>query len=84
MAVLTTQERQELSAEIMRDISRLREPLNVTKAAVIAAIIATDDWVEANTASFNSALPLPARTDMTLKQKTQLFMRVVRKRFENL
>lgn len=84
MAVLTTPERKALSADVQREVSRLREPITISKADLQAAINATDDWVEANSTSFNTAIPLPARTALTLKQKTQLFMRVVRKRFENL
>jgi hypothetical protein len=46
-----------------------------------AAVDATDDWIEANQASFNSALPLPARTALTSKQKVRLFLSVAQMRF---
>lgn len=52
----------------------------VTKAQLRAAVDETDNWIDANQASFNSALPLPFRTSANLAQKTFLFCYVAMRR----
>jgi hypothetical protein len=54
----------------------------ITKADLLLAVNAIDDWVEANSAAFNTAIPQPARTQLTTKQKARLLMLVVSRRFE--
>lgn len=79
MAVLSAADRQVVKAQWMR------EPIGacaVSKADLQAAINAIDDWVDANAASFNVAIPQPARSALTIKQKAWLLTFVVRQRFE--
>jgi len=52
-----------------------------TKVELRAAVDATDDWIEANQASFVTALPASFRTQSTTAQKVQLFTYVTGKRF---
>jgi hypothetical protein len=54
----------------------------LTKADLKAAVDAIDAWIDANAASFNQAIPQPARGALTAKQKAWLFFFVVRRRFE--
>jgi hypothetical protein len=54
----------------------------VLKASLLDAVGAADDWVEANQASFNAALPAAARNGLTTRQKAMLLMFVVRRRYE--
>lgn len=54
--------------------------LAVTKAELRAAIDATDDWIESNQTSYNTALPQPFRGAATLPQKTFLFCYVAMRR----
>ena len=82
MAVLTEAERQQLRADFAERLSRDREPLGLTKSEVKAAINAADDWANANSASYNSALPLPARSVLTARQKAEILMFIIRRRFE--
>ena len=79
MAVLPDAERKDAWAKWMRGN---REEISVLKADLRDAVNAIDDWVDANAASFNSAIPLPARTALTSAQKARLLMLVVSKRFE--
>lgn len=81
MATLTSEQRQEVRAELSALLSHARQPFALTKAQFLAAIEATDDWIEANAASFNSALPAAARTGLTAAQKARLFYFVALKRF---
>ena len=78
---LTTAIRLALRAEDGSTLSERRTAFNLTKTQLDAAIAAIDDWLEANAASFNSALPLPARTELTAAQKLELFFLVARRRF---
>lgn len=51
-----------------------------TKPDLHAAVNATDDWIDANQASYNTALPVAFRTSATLGQKTLLFCYVAMRR----
>lgn len=62
--------------------SKPRRELGLTKADLRAAVDATDDWIDANAASYNSALPTAARTTLSAKQKAALFMAVACRRFD--
>lgn len=46
-----------------------------------AAVDATDVWVDANTASYNNALPVTFRDNATADQKSLLLVAVVMMRF---
>lgn len=82
MAVLSEGDRADEVAQLQRDLSAEREPCAVTKAALRAALDADDQWVDDNAASFNAAIPQPARGALTARQKARLLLRVVRRRFE--
>ena len=83
MAVLTSAKRKELWAEFMQKVSERREPLGaLTKSELRDALNAIDVWVDDNAALFNAALPQPARSEVTAKQKAELFMFVVSGRFD--
>lgn len=81
MAAMTTADRIVVGALFQEQKSMAREAFGaLTKADVQAACAAIDDWIVANTASFNSAIPLPARTALTATQKTDLFVLVLERR----
>ena len=83
MATLTNAKRKQLWAEFMQKLSERRESLGaLTKAELRDALDAMDGWIDGNTASFNAALPQPGRGALTAKQKAELFMFVVRGRFD--
>lgn len=79
MAVLSDSDRAQLHAEFMRVAANV-QALGITKAELRAAVNAVDDWAEANTAAFNSAIPQPARGAMSTKQKALLLNYVTNKR----
>jgi len=81
MALLTDAQRRKLWATFMSDVSAREEVFgNLLKADIRAAIDAIDGWIEANQASFNQAIPLPARTELTAKQKVDIFKLIVSER----
>ena len=81
MATLSTQDRIDLCADMMRVLSAIWELCAINKIDLRAAVNAADDWVEANKASFNNALPAAAKTNLTASQKARLLEFVVRQRF---
>lgn len=81
MAILSDSDLQEIYATFMRELSSRREALDLNKSDLRAAVDATDAWIDANAASFNTSLPLPARTNLTQKQKVELFLFVATRRF---
>lgn len=78
MAVLPDVDRITVNAEFMRRVKSAYG--GITKPQLKAAVDATDDWIETNTAAFNSALPLAARNGLTTAEKTLLFCYVSLKR----
>ena len=77
MAVLSATDRQRVKNYIMRNVS---SDLGVTKPDLQAAIDATDQWIEDNQSTFNSAIPVAARTAMNTNQKTLMFCFVAMRR----
>ena len=75
MAELTTAERQAINRGVQRHWSEDAgtEVTPYLSDALLAAIIATDEWIDGNQASFNNALPQPFRGAATLEQKTFVF-----------
>jgi hypothetical protein len=70
MAVMTDADRQIAAREFIRKtFEQLSQTATMDTAAIKAALDATDDWVDANAASYNAALPLPFRTTATAAQK---------------
>jgi hypothetical protein len=82
MAVLSDNDRLELWAEVMRDLGSTGASVSIEKADLRAALDAADSWVDTNAASYNTALPQPARGALTARQKAHLLMYVIRRRFE--
>lgn len=78
MALLNEANRVGVWETVMRDN---KEAISVVKLDLRAAVDAADQWAEDNQASFNSALPLPARTELTAKQKALLLMEVIKRRY---
>ena len=54
----------------------------LSKAELLAAIDAVDDWVNDNTVAFNNALSIAAKTNLTTKQKAKLLRVVLKRRWE--
>jgi hypothetical protein len=82
MPALSAQQRQQASADVAAALSELREPVTgLTKADIVAAAGGLDDWLVANTAAVNAAIPQPARGALTAAQKARLLEAVVRRRF---
>lgn len=80
MAVLGNAARIGISRHIQRHWSGLRESCGFTKAQLLAAVNAADQWADDNAAAYNSALPAAFRNSATLGQKTLLLMYVIARR----
>ena len=80
MAALPGTEMAKVWRGLMRWLSDIRDPIALTKADLLAAINATDDWIDLNAAAFNASLPLAAQTGMTAQQKALMFAAVVLRR----
>ena len=76
MAVLADEDRRRVWAHFMRTVANIP----VTKPDLRAAVDATDAWLDANQASYNTALPLPYRTSAGPVQKTLLLCYVAMRR----
>lgn len=73
-------DRAKLFADLMRDNTLC--PGGISKLEFRAAVDAADTWADTNAASFNAALPQPARAALNARQKAALLMFVIRRRFE--
>lgn len=81
---LSSADRAAVNAELQRLFSVRSLPCGVTKADLRAAVDAIDQWCDDNQASFNTAIPQPARTALSADQKGWLLCYVVRKRIADL
>ena len=79
MAALPDPARAEVNAAFMREETATFGA--VTKADLRAALNGLDDYLEANAAAINSAIPQPARAQLTSAQKARLLARVALKRW---
>lgn len=77
---LTTQQRSQVWGALMRAAAEDPVPGTITKADLRAAVDACDDWIDANAASFNAALPQPFRGQANLNQKILLLAFVLERR----
>ena len=82
MAVLDEASRTEVWAELMRKYSRDGETIGITKQDLRAAVDALDDFMDANAATINNALPQPAKAELTSAQKALMLSFVVLKRYK--
>ena len=74
---LDSTDRQRVTTGLMRYWSRRFETVtDISKTELLAAVAATDDWIEDNQVQFNAALPQPVRANAALAQKTLLFCAV--------
>jgi hypothetical protein len=81
MAVMLDADRKAVWAEMMADASARLEGLGLLKADLRAAVNALDDFLSTNGAAINTAIPLPARTALTVPQKARLLMFVIQRRY---
>lgn len=81
MAVLDETQRFAAWAKYMRSNGLVGTHGPISKQQIRAALDAVDDWVNANQASFQAALPSPANAVLTKQQKAALLVYVVEKRF---
>ena len=89
MAVLTNEERKEVTGQFMEQISDANESINdLRKPDIRAAVNGLDDWLEgmyrapAALGAWNQAIPTPARGNLTDDQRNRLLSLVQAKRFE--
>ena len=80
---LQDSERAAITSKVMSGESATWERFgDFTKEDFRDTINAIDDWIDDSMASFNSAIPLPCRTELTTKQKVRIFMEIMKKRWE--
>jgi hypothetical protein len=84
MAVLSSAEQVAAWQEFSSAASSRQELIGttMTKHEVLATAEAIDQWIDDNIAAFNSAIPEPGRSQLTAKQKAEIFMYIVRRRWE--
>lgn len=87
MATLSSNDRADVWAKFMRQerisVQLLTAVTGLTKAQLRTAVDDIDTWVDANSASFNTAIQQPARSALTSAQKAALLVYVVLKRYES-
>lgn len=78
MAVLSAGDRGKCRNAFARYLSQIRDVTSgFSKADLLAAVNAVDDWVDSNAAAYNTALPAAFRTGATANQKALLLAVVV-------
>jgi hypothetical protein len=83
MAVLSDPERFACWKQLMRDLRDIAEDVTIQKADLRAAVDAIDDFLNDNATTINQAIPQPARSALSTKQKALLLMAVIVRRYLN-
>lgn len=81
MVALTDIEKLEARAIFNHLNDAERISIGITKADLAAAVAALDAFFDANALAINNAIPQPARSALTTRQKALLVIAVIRKRF---
>lgn len=81
MAVLIEQDRFDVWAEVMRHKDFVSAS-GVTKADLRAAADAIDNYLNTNASAINTAIPQPARANLSTPVKALLLMFVIQKRYQ--
>lgn len=82
MAVMGDGDRALTWRTVMDSLSAARTSLSgVTKADLRAAIDGLDDYLNTNAGALNSAIPQPARANLTAAQKAMCLVAVVTRRW---
>ena len=81
MSVMQAGDRKAAFVDFVEEIKQRGNPFNLAKADTQAAVDAADQWASDNAASFNSALPVAARTTLSAAEKALLLAFVVLKRY---
>ena len=76
MAELSSEDRQRVAKGLANYWSMLWEVVSVSSDELLAAVNATDTWIDSNQSGYNQALPLAARDNLTTVQKTLMFCAV--------
>ncbi len=81
MAILTRQERKNIGSPWIRKVyQEAAKAADLSFTEIEAAIQDTEDWIDANQASFVAALPEPFKSKTNGAEKTLLFVYVTMKR----
>ncbi len=80
MAVLSDADRKDIWAAFMDESTSSRDKLDVSKTELRAAVNAIDQFLDANAAALNNAIPAAPRAKLTAAQKARLLVAVVRRR----
>lgn len=80
MTVLDESGRAQVWRGFMRYVSSLNISLALSGPNLRAAVDATDNWIDSNQSSYNTALPAAAQGGLTAPQKTLLFCAVAARR----
>ena len=81
---LTDDQRKLIWADFMQKASARQELIGttLTKAQLRDAVNAIDIWIDDNAVDFNNSLPSEAKTQLTQKQKYELFKLVLTLKYE--
>lgn len=81
MALLGEDDRAICYGLSIAEIMRKAEEIGIVKTDLRAAVNDADQWASDNAASYNAALPLPARTSLTTSQKAFILVKVLERRY---
>jgi hypothetical protein len=82
MPTLSQADQAQIQQAFEDEASAVWETIDLSRQYLAAAVQAVDQWIDDNAAAFNAALPEPARTTLTAKQKVKLFFAVAERRWE--
>jgi len=80
---LTSEERAQVMADVMRQESNLHDPISINKTCYRDVVDAVDTWISENMLAVENYIPEPGRSSLTMAQKARIFFAVTRAKIGN-
>jgi len=81
--MLSDEDRKSIWADFMSEAGARRNVIDgLLKQDLREAVDAIDAWIESSIPDFNSAIPQPARSNLTSRQKLEIFLAIIKHRWE--
>ena len=80
---LSTEELNEIFAELMRQESNMHELLSIDKQAYRDVVVAVDTWISDHMLEVENNIPQPGRSALSMTQKARIFFAVTKAKIGN-
>lgn len=81
MALLAPEDHARIVRELAGELSTRRVNININRDEAVLAVAEIDQFIEDSLAAINNAFPEPARSELPVALKIEIYVRVMREKF---